>query len=115
MTPGLAPSATATATATPTAPEVADALHQPYSAAPRPLDVDGLRALARADEKSRVKTPLEKLHEREHIVRNIESKVADGAARAARKNCQTDYAGGGVFAIVPLLYGTLTDDGCKWK
>lgn len=80
-----------------------------------PVDIDRLRAQARDDEKNRIKTPLERLHEREHIVRTIESKVADGAARAARKDCQTAYGGAGVFAIVPLLYGTLTDDGCKWK
>lgn len=80
-----------------------------------PVDIDRLRAQARDDEKNRIKTPLERLHEREHIVRTIESKVADGAASAARKDCQTAYGGAGVFAIVPLLYGTLTDDGCKWK
>ena len=80
-----------------------------------PVDIGRLRALAREDEKNRVKTPLEKLQERERSVRTIETTVADAAARGARKDCQTAYGGAGVFAIVPLLYGTLTDDGCKWK
>lgn len=80
-----------------------------------PLDVDRLRMLARNDERQRVKFPLERVREKERINSSIEARLGKAAARAARKNCQTDYGGAGVFAIVPLLYGTLTDDGCKWK
>lgn len=83
----------------------------------RHLDMNLLRKLARDDEKQRIKSPLEQVREHEHINRSIEAQVANAAERGARKDCQTAYSSGsaGILALVPLLYGTLTDDGCKWK
>lgn len=85
--------------------------------APRPLNMDQLRKLARDGERQRVKSPLEQVRENEHVNRSIETHVANAATRAARKDCQTAYSSGsaGILALIPLIYGTVTDDGCKWK
>jgi hypothetical protein len=77
------------------------------------LDIARLRRLAAEDEKTRPKSPFEKARERDVAAK--EKIVADAAERGRRKDCQTGYAGFGVFAVIPLIYGTLTDDGCKWK
>lgn len=69
----------------------------------------------RNNERNRIKDPLEAVHQGEHVNRTVEAAVAKGAKEGARKNCQTDYAGYGLLAVLPLAYGTLTDKGCKWK
>jgi hypothetical protein len=90
----------------------------PPGSADAPLDIERLRGVARSDERDRVKTPLERLRDGERAQsapRGIESKVAEAAVRSARKDCQTGYAGYGLFAALPLIYGTVTENGCKWK
>jgi len=82
---------------------------------PPALDIEHLRALARDDERQRVKTPLEELHDKQRVSHSIETKIAEAAVHSIRKDCQTAYGSAGIFALVPLIYGTLTDDGCKWK
>ena len=79
------------------------------------LDLDSLRSQARQGEKNRIKSPLERQREDERAARTVETQIAEAAKRGARKNCQTDYAGYGLFAAIPLVYGSLTDNGCKWK
>lgn len=104
--------------ASPNEPAPADADTPAPATAPipnAPLDLDRLRGMARQDERSRIKSPLERQRENERAVRTVETHLAEAAKRGARKNCQTDYAGYGLFAAIPLVYGTLTDDGCKWK
>lgn len=34
---------------------------------------------------------------------------------ARRGDCQTQYAGAGLLAVIPLVKDTLTGTGCKWK
>jgi hypothetical protein len=107
------PAEAATAPAVAQSPEAAPATPAP-AAAPA-LDRSALLAAIRNNEKNRSKDPLEALHQSEHVNRGVETAVAKGAKEGARKNCQTDYGGYGLFAVIPVLYGTVTDKGCKWK
>jgi hypothetical protein len=85
-----------------------------FAAAPKPLDIDQLRKQA-AKNDSDFKTPLDKVREGERRHKSIETTVAAAAKAGARKDCQNGYAGLGILAIIPILYGTVTDNGCKWK
>ena len=79
------------------------------------LDLDQLHDLARDNEKRRIITPMEKLRQDQFITHTVEDSIADGARRGARKDCQTAYQGAGILAVIPLVFDTLTDKGCKWK
>ncbi len=85
-----------------------------FAAAPKPLDIDQLRKQA-AKNDTDFKTPLDKVREQELRKKSIETAVAAAAKAGARKDCQNGYAGFGLLAIIPILYGTVTDNGCKWK
>jgi hypothetical protein len=86
-----------------------------FAAASVPLNLDQMRRQAALNERERVKTPMEKVHEEELRRKSVETAVAAAAKAGARKDCQNGYGGLGIFAIIPLVYGTVTDKGCKWK
>ncbi len=85
-----------------------------FAAAPKPLDIDQIRKQA-AKNDTDFKTPLDRVREGERRHKSIETVVAAGAKAGARKDCQNGYTGLGLLAIIPLIYGTVTDNGCKWK
>lgn len=85
-----------------------------FAGGPKPLDLDQLRKQA-AKNDSDFKSPLDKVREQELRRKSIETTVAAAAKAGARKDCQTAFAGIGIFAIIPLLASSVTDVGCKWK
>jgi hypothetical protein len=85
-----------------------------FAGGPTPIDIDQLRKQA-AKNDTDFKTPLDKVREQERRHKSIETVVAAGAKAGARKDCQNAYSGLGLLAIIPLIYGTVTDNGCKWK
>ena len=86
-----------------------------FAAASAPLNLDQLRRQVALNERDRVKTPMEKVHDEELRRKSVETTVAAAAAAGARKDCQNGYSGMGIFALIPIIYGTVTDKGCKWK
>jgi hypothetical protein len=85
-----------------------------FAAVAKPIDIDQLRKQAAKNDTESL-TPLDKVREQERRRKSIETTVAAAAKAGARKDCQNAYAGLGVLAIFPLIYGTVTDNGCKWK
>lgn len=79
------------------------------------LDLHALRAQILENERNRKKTPQEALRESQFIAGTIEVRIAKAAKQAERKDCQTAYAGFGLFAIIPLTISSISDKGCKWK
>ncbi len=85
-----------------------------FADGPKRLDLEQLRKQA-AKNDSDFKSPLDKVREQELRRKSIETTVAAAAKAGARKDCQNGYTGMGILAIFPILYGTVTDKGCKWK
>lgn len=79
------------------------------------LDLDSIRKQALEIDRHREISPIERLHEKEFTSHTMESVIDDAATRGRRQDCQTAYAGAGLLGLVPLVYDTLTDKGCKWK
>ncbi|WP_394781571.1 hypothetical protein [Undibacterium sp.] len=88
-------------------PDLAPAL------APR-LDLDDLRKLARDNDRSRQKTPMEQLRETQQASNSLEARVEGAARGAQRGDCKTAYTKAGLFAPLLLLRDAVTDKGCKW-
>ncbi|HTD04501.1 hypothetical protein [Undibacterium sp.] len=113
-TPANSPAASATAEspAEPAASsEQTSAITPPVAAG---LDLDSLRALARANERKRELTPIEQLRASQERNNSTEARIAAAAKNAQRKDCLTAYTGAGLFAPLLILKDTVTDKGCKW-
>ncbi|MES2103897.1 MAG: hypothetical protein V4634_07735 [Pseudomonadota bacterium] len=78
------------------------------------LDLDSLRALARANERQRELTPVERLRASQERDNSTEGKIAAAAKSAQRGDCRTVHADVGLFAPLLILKDSLTDKGCKW-
>jgi hypothetical protein len=84
------------------------------SATPR-LDYGNIRNQALEIDRNREISPIDKLRQEQFKPHTVESGIQQAAKRGTRGDCQTEYAGMGLLAIVPLLVDTVTDRGCKWK
>jgi hypothetical protein len=81
------------------------------------MTIDQMRQLARDDERSRQKTPQERLRAQQLAAKSRGAVTTRAIARAKRDDCRTAYSGGPVFdplRLIPLAIDTLTDTGCKW-
>ncbi|MFZ6645791.1 hypothetical protein ACO0LO_08750 [Undibacterium sp. TJN25] len=78
------------------------------------LDLEGLRKLARDNDRSRQKTSIEQLRESQLASSSIEARVGAAALNAQRGDCRTAHANLGLLAPLLILKDALTDKGCKW-
>lgn len=80
------------------------------------LDLAELRAAAGRHERQRVHSGLELAQEEQRVRGRDDSDAARAIKKAGRVDCTKAYAGGGFdpLKLVPLIYDTLTDTGCKW-
>jgi hypothetical protein len=81
------------------------------------LDVAALVAAAGENERRRRKEPLERLQDSQRVRSKEDSDAARAIAKTGRADCTKKYAGGpnlDPLKLIPLLYDTLTDTGCKW-
>jgi len=104
----------ASATTTITEPNLTPA---PADAAPTPtLDLAAMRASAGEHERQRARPGLELVQEGQRVRGRDDSDAARAIKKAGRVDCTKAYAGGGFdpLKLVPLIYDTLTDTGCKW-
>ncbi|QGZ41158.1 hypothetical protein IP92_00071 [Pseudoduganella flava] len=91
----------------------ADAAQAP----PGKIDVGALVAAAGENERRRRKEPLERLQDSQRVRAKDDSDVARAMSKAGRADCTKKYAGGpnlDPLKLIPLLYDTLTDTGCRW-
>ncbi|GGY80576.1 hypothetical protein [Pseudoduganella plicata] len=103
------------ATASPaTPPAIAASLEE---ATPAPtLDLAAMRASAAEHESQRVRSGVELVQDEQRVRGRDDSDVARAIKKAGRTDCTKAYAGGGFdpLKLIPLIYDTLTDTGCKW-
>lgn len=82
------------------------------------MDVAALVAAAGANERARRKEPLERLRDSQRIRGDKDdSPAARAIAKTGRADCTKKYAGGASLdplKLIPLLYDTVTNTGCKW-
>ena len=87
-------------------------------ATPEKVDVAALVAAAGANERARPKEPLERVRDSQRMRGSMDdSPGARAIAKSGRDDCTKKYAGGASFdplRLIPLLYDTITDTGCKW-
>jgi hypothetical protein len=87
-------------------------------AAPAPaLDLVAMRAAAGEYERKRQRDPLERVQDEQRIRGRDDSDGARAIRKAAREDCVKKYSGGATLdplRLIPLLYDTVTDTGCKW-
>lgn len=125
-TPATPPVAAATLT-TPAAPAPASVVPATATAAetwepPQPargkLDIGALVAAAGENERTRPKEPLERVRDSQRVRGGMDDNPAARAiARTGRDDCTKKYSGGpnlDPLRLIPLLYDTITDTGCKW-
>jgi hypothetical protein len=87
------------------------------SVAPRPIDVDALRKLAREDERHRVQTPLDRVRDSQRVRAAGDTDTARAVAQSARSDCRHmsgESTNFNPLLLIPLIYQTLADTGCKW-
>ena len=85
--------------------------------APTPtLDLAAMRASAGEHERQRARSGLELVQEGQRVRGRDDSDAARAIKKAGRVDCTKAYAGGAFdpLKLVPLIYDTLTDTGCKW-
>jgi hypothetical protein len=86
--------------------------------APAPaLDLVALRAAAGDYERKRRRDPLERVQDEQRIRGKDDSDGARAIKKAGREDCVKKYSGGATLdplRLIPLLYDTVTDTGCKW-
>lgn len=81
------------------------------------LDLVALRAAAGAYERKRRRDPLERVQDEQRIRGKDDSDGARAIKKAGREDCTKKYSGGATLdplRLIPLLYDTVTDTGCKW-
>ena len=80
------------------------------------LDLAAMRAAAGAQERQRVRSGLELVQEEQRVRGRDDSDGARAIRKAGRTDCTKAYAGGAFdpLKLIPLIYDTLTDTGCKW-
>jgi hypothetical protein len=85
---------------------------------PEKVNVAALVAAAGANERARPKEPLERVRDSQRMRGTMDdSPGARAIARSGRADCTKKYAGGASLdplRLIPLLYDTITDTGCKW-
>jgi hypothetical protein len=86
--------------------------------APAPaLDLVAMRAAAGEHERQRRRDPLERVQDEQRIRGKDDSDGARAIKKAGREDCTKKYSGGATLdplRLIPLLYDTVTDTGCKW-
>ena len=117
VTQPAAVSATATraATAAAAAPDNAAPAGQPVPAPA--LDLAAMRASAGEHERRRVRSGVELVQEEQRVRDRDDSDGARAIKKAGRADCTKAYSGGDTFdplKLIPLIYDTVTDTGCKW-
>jgi len=109
-----APAASATTTTTenvaPTPATADDAVPAPV------LDLAAMRASAGEHERQRARSGVELVQEDQRVRGRDDSDAARAIKKAGRADCTKAYAGGGFdpLKLIPLIYDTLTDTGCRW-
>jgi hypothetical protein len=87
-------------------------------ATPEKVNMAALVAAAGANERARPKEPLERVRDSQRMRGTMDdSPGARAIARSGRADCTKKYAGGASLdplRLIPLLYDTITDTGCKW-
>lgn len=108
----------ASASAKAPAPVPATAAPAAEGTAPAPaLDLVALRAAAGEYERKRRRDPLERVQDEQRIRGKDDSDGARAIRKAGREDCVKKYSGGASLdplRLIPLLYDTVTDTGCKW-
>jgi hypothetical protein len=91
-------------------------LDAPSAARAAPLNMENMLAAVRANEKSRVTTPVELAWQKKPLPLTLEEKVAEAARRAERSDCRNESSQhyGGLLALIPIAHSALTGTGCKW-
>ena len=81
------------------------------------LDLAAMRMAAGEHERRRVRSGVELVQEEQRVRGRDDSNGARAIKKAGRADCTKAYSGGAAFAplrLIPLIYDTLTDTGCKW-
>ncbi|WUR14158.1 hypothetical protein E7V67_003385 [[Empedobacter] haloabium] len=81
------------------------------------LDLVAMRAAAGEYERKRRRDPLERVQDEQRIRARDDSDGARAIRKAGREDCVKKYSGGATLdplRLIPLLYDTVTDTGCKW-
>ncbi|MBI3286138.1 MAG: hypothetical protein HYZ65_14990 [Burkholderiales bacterium] len=86
----------------------------PADSADGQLDLEALRASARANEGQRKPGEIEQMQAGHWRDRSLEQQLGAAVQKAQRKDCRNAYAGLGLLAIIPLAASTVVDTGCKW-
>lgn len=78
-----------------------------------------MRKLAREDERRRVQTPLERVRDSQRLraAGDTDTDTARAIAQSARSDCRKmsgESTSLDPLLLIPLIYQTLTDTGCKW-
>lgn len=111
------PAAASIATPAPVSIAPAPATEETPPAPAPALDLVALRAAAGDYERKRRRDPLERVQDEQRIRAKDDSDGARAIKKAGREDCVKKYSGGATLdplRLIPLLYDTVTDTGCKW-